>query len=50
MEQQPQNEQPTQNKTPYQTPEIVDYGSIDSTTQFSGGSNVDPQDGSGIVP
>lgn len=41
MEKQPQNEQPTQDKTPYQTPEIIDHGTIESKTQAQGTGNQD---------
>lgn len=35
-----------QNKTPYQTPEVSDLGSIETTTQFTSPGIADGQSGS----
>lgn len=46
MQTQPQNE--TQDKTPYQTPEIIDFGAIEKTTQVGSAGNTDNDGASGV--
>jgi hypothetical protein len=43
------SEQPAQSQTPYQTPEIIDYGWMESITQAGGVTASDGISGSGIV-
>lgn len=45
----PQQEPAMQDKTPYQTPEIVDFGRIESATQAGGSSSSDPLPGSVVI-
>lgn len=45
MDTQPKHDELTQSKTAYQTPQIIDYGDIETLTQSGGLTGGDPQAG-----
>lgn len=50
LDTQSKTDQPTQGKTTYQSPEIIDYGDIETLTQAGNGTVTDADGGVSVLP